>query len=252
MSDTVLQLTVSPDFSPDHIAGWYVFNTWLQRQLGVRIHLELYDDFEAQRRAIAADRVDLIYANPYDASMLVRDKGFVAVAAPSGRPDEAVIAVPADSPVQHVEDLRPGTRVALTRDPDVNLIGMIMLEPADLKAADVVTNTVNSYVLVAKHLMLGRADCGFFLKEAFDDLSAPVRRQLRPLVTSQISVVRHVLLAGPRFASRVPQLVELLVGLDPAQSDGRRLLEALAMPGWERQDHEDTEFMIDLMDALMR
>ena len=61
-----LELTVSPDFSPEHIAGWYVFNTWLQRKLGVRIHLELYEDFSAQRQAIAADKVDLIYANPYD------------------------------------------------------------------------------------------------------------------------------------------------------------------------------------------
>ena len=173
MTTTTLELTVSPDFAPDHIAGWYVFNTWLQRQLGVRIHLELYDDFDTQRKAIAADQVDLIYANPYDAAMLVREKGFVAVAAPVDRPDEAVIAVPAESAVQHVEDLRPGSRVAVTRDPDVNLIGMIMLEPADLKRDSVVLQQVNSYVLVAKQLLQGKADCGFFLKEAFDDLSAP-------------------------------------------------------------------------------
>ena len=125
---TPLELTVSPDFSPEHIAGWYVFNTWLQRRLGERIHLELYEDFAAQRQAIAADKVDLIYANPYDAAMLVREKGFVAIAAPRDCPDEVVIAVPADSPAQSVEDLQPGLRLAVTRDPDVNLIGMILLE----------------------------------------------------------------------------------------------------------------------------
>jgi phosphonate transport system substrate-binding protein len=248
-----LQITVSPDFSPDHIAGWYVFNTWLQRQLGVRIHLELYDDFDTQRKAIAADEVDLIYANPYDASMLVREKGFVAVAAPADRPDEAVIAVQAESPVQHVEDLRPGTRVAVTRDPDVNLIGMIMLEPADLKRDSVALQQVNSYVLVAKNLLLGKADCGFFLKEAFDDLSGPIRRQLRPLVSSQISVVRHVLMAGPRMREHLPKLSELLLGMHtPAVEGGTRVLESLGLKAWEPQDQEDTEFMIDLMDTLMR
>lgn len=248
-----LQLTVSPDFSPDHIAGWYVFNTWLQRQLGVRIHLELYDDFDSQRSAIAADQVDLIYANPYDAAMLVREKGFVAVAAPCDRPDEAVIAVRAESSIQQVEDCQPGLRVAVTRDPDVNLIGMIMLEPADLKRDTVVLQQVNSYVLVAKHLLLGRADCGFFLKEAFDDLSGPIRRQLRPLVTSQISVVRHVLMAGPRMHEHVPALSDLLVGMSGSATDGGgRVLEALGLQAWERQEQEDTEFMIDLMDTLMR
>jgi phosphonate transport system substrate-binding protein len=248
-----LQLTVSPDFSPDHIAGWYVFNTWLQRQLGVRIHLELYDDFDSQRQAIAADQVDLIYANPYDASMLVREKGFVAVAAPCERPDEAVIAVPAESSVQHVEDLRPGTRVAVTRDPDVNLIGMIMLEPADLKRDSVVLQQANSYVLIAKQLLQGKADCGFFLKEAFDDLSSPIRRQLRPLVTSQISVVRHVLMAGPRMREHLPKLTDLLLQMHSGGADsGARALEALGLKAWEAQDQEDTEFMIDLMDTLMR
>lgn len=246
-----LQLTVSPDFSPEHIAGWYVFNTWLQRVLSERVHLELYDDFESQRAAIAADQVDLIYANPYDAAMLVRDKGFVALAAPTGKADEAVIAVTEQAPFQAVEDLRPGLRIAQTRDPDVNLIGMIMLEPADLDAGNTQTLTTSSYVLVAKQLLQGKADCGFFLKAAYDDLSPPIRRQLRPLVASQISVVRHVLLAGPRVQPWLDALHDRLLAMnEPGHEDGK-VLAALGLSGWEAQDQEDTEFMIDLMDTLM-
>jgi phosphonate transport system substrate-binding protein len=52
--------TVSPDFGPDHLAGWYVFNTWVQRILGEAVHLEIYRDFASQRRAIDAGDVDLI------------------------------------------------------------------------------------------------------------------------------------------------------------------------------------------------
>ncbi len=246
-----VQLTVSPDFSPDHIAGWYVFNTWLQRRMGQRIHLELYDDFESQRAAIGQGQVDLIYANPYDAAMLVREKGFVAVAAPVNKQDEAVVAVSAEAPWNRVEDLQPGLRIAVTRDPDVNLIGMILLEPGDLDEKNTATQSYSSYVLVAKALLQGRADCGFFLKQAYDDLSAPIRRQLKPLVTSQISVVRHVLLAGPRVAAWVPELSALLMGMSLPGSDGQRVLEALGLEGWEPQDQEGTEFMIDLMDTLM-
>ena len=43
------------------------------------------------------------------------------------------VVVAAGSPVQVIEDLQPGCRVAGTDDPDVNLVGMIMLEPADLE-----------------------------------------------------------------------------------------------------------------------
>ena len=74
-----LTLTVSPDFSPEKLAGWHIFNTWLQRKLDVDCHLEMFGSFAEQRAAIAADKIDLIYANPYDAAMLVREKGFVAV-----------------------------------------------------------------------------------------------------------------------------------------------------------------------------
>ena len=245
-----LELTVSPDFSPDHIAGWYVFNTWLQRRLGTRIHLELYDDFVSQRTAIAADKVDLIYANPYDAAMLVREKGFTVLAAPINRPDEAVIAVPVGSEFEAVEDFKPGLRLAVTRDPDVNLIGMIMLEPADLNKGNTNTQQVDSYVLVAKYLLTGKADAGFFLKDAYDDLSQVIRKQLKVLVTSQISDVRHTLLIGPRCTEFKEPLRNLLLSMSNSVADGKGVLESLGLDGWEELDQEATEFMIDLMDTL--
>ncbi|MBU0654150.1 MAG: phosphate/phosphite/phosphonate ABC transporter substrate-binding protein [Gammaproteobacteria bacterium] len=243
-------MTVSPDFAPDRIAGWYIFNTWLQRQLGEHIHLELYPDFASQREAINNDEIDLIYANPYDAAMLVREKGFTAIATPGNISDEAIIAVAAASPIQRVEDLRPGTRIAATDDPDVNLISMIMLEPADLSIQNVEIQTVDTYVLVAKRLLQGKADAGFFLKEAFAGLSGMIQRQLRQLVHSEIYVIRHVLLAGPRLQGHLNDLQELLPAM-PADAKGKGVLASMGLQRWELQDQEDTEFMIDLMDTLV-
>jgi len=243
-------ITVSPDFSPDHIAGWYIFNTWLQRKLDASIHLQLFDDFESQRAAIAADRIDIIYANPFDAAMLVREKGFDAVARPHGKVDEAVIAVSTESAAHGVEDFQPGLRVARTDDPDVNMMGMIMLEPADLHRENVTQQQAGNYVLVAKALLRGEADAGFFLKEAYDDLSRIIREQLRVLITSQIGVIQHCMLAGPRAAElREPMIAAMLEMVDDAK--GKGVLEAMGLQGWDRLDHEDTEFMIDLMDTLV-
>lgn len=247
--ETVYQLTISPDFTPDHISGWYIFNTWLQRNLDLHIHLEMYDSFESQRQAIRADKVDLIYANPYDASMLVREKGFRAVARPIGRADECVIAVRADSAVQKVEDLQPGVRVVSTDDPDIHLVGMIMLEPADLNKTNVQHIPADGYVLVAKALLKGEAEVGFFLKEAWDGLSNVVRKQLRPLVVSQISDIQHAFLVGPRLLDSAEEIQDLLVHMDQIEK-GPGVLASLGFQGWEAVDHEETEFMIDLMDTL--
>lgn len=244
------QFTVSPDFTPDRLSGWFIFNTWLQKALDMPLHLQLYDDFQSQRAAIRADGVDLIYANPYDAAMLVREKGFRPLVKPARKSDEALIAVGADSPYQRVEDLPAGIRVATTDDPDVHMMGMIMLEPADLDAATVELKTCDSYVLVAKELVKQTSAAGIFLLDAFDGLSSVVRGQLRVLVRSQIQVVHHSLMAGPRLADRHDRLLEALLGM-PACEKGQGALQALAFAGWEAVDDEEMEFMIDLMDTLM-
>ncbi len=242
--------TVSPDFPPDYIAGWYVLNTFLQRRTGEHIHLELYDRFDQQRAAIDAGQIDLIYANPFDAAMLVREHGFVSVTRPDGVRDEAIIAVRADSPVEKIEDLAPESRVAFTDDPDVRMIGQIMLEPANISTETMVAVERATYVLVAKALLSDDADVGVFLSEAYENLSGVTRSGLRPLVHSQIGVISHMLMVGPRMAPLLDTLRGLLLGMhdDPTQ---RAIVEGLGFTGWLPVEHEETEFMIDLMDTLL-
>lgn len=241
--------TVSPDFAPDRMSGWFYLNTWLQRKLGADIHLELYDSFEEQREAIKAGKVDLIYANPYDASMLVREMGFKAVARPLGKRDEAVVVVPAESPAQSVEDLKEGSRLATTDDPDVHTIGMIMLEPADLDAGNISQKEYDTYILVAKALLRDEADVGFFLKQGFDELSDLIKSKMRVLVSSQISVVHHALLVGPEMQDRLEEIKALVVDMGNDEK-GQGVLDTMGLNGFEPMTMEQTEFMIDLIDTL--
>jgi phosphonate transport system substrate-binding protein len=243
------QFTVSPDFTPDHLSGWYIFNTWLQKQTGAPIHLEMYNGFNAQREAIRQDKIDLIYANPYDAAMLVREKGFLPLAKPAGVSDEAIIAVGAANPVEDVADLTPGIKLAFTDDPDVQMMGMIMLEPGDLNARNLQSLPCDTYVQVAKHLLRGDADVGIFLAEAFDGLSEMIRKQLKILVRSQISVIHHALMIGPGLIDKREQFQQCLLGMT-GDEKGRGVLESLGFKAWEKVDDEEMEFMIDLMDTL--
>lgn len=242
------QFTVSPDFSPDHISGWYIFNTWLQKQTGEAVHLEMYDSFKSQRTAIKQDKVDLIYANPFDAAMLVREKGFLPLVT-SGVADEAIIAVNADNSVQDIADLAPGTRVAMTEDPDVRMMGLIMLEPGDLDVSNIEIQTFDTYVLVAKHLLRQDVEVGIFLAEAYDDLSNMIKSKLRILVRGQISVIHHSLMVGPRLAVKRQEFQNLLVSMNEDEK-GNAVLKSLGFDSWKKIDDEEMEFMIDLMDTL--
>jgi phosphonate transport system substrate-binding protein len=243
------QFTVSPDFTPDHLSGWYIFNTWLQKHTDLAIHLEMYNDFHSQRAAIKTDHVDLIYANPFDAAMLVREKGFLPLVKAEDAADEALIVVTANSPYNDVVDLSPGTRVAYTDDPDVKLMGMIMLEPGDLDVNNIEVVKVDNYVLVAKHLLKGDADVGIFLAEAYDDLSAMIKNQLKVLVRSQISVIHHALMIGPKLLDRREAIQKLLINMHEDEK-GSGVLKSLGFNAWNIVDNEEMEFMIDLMDTL--
>lgn len=243
------QFTVSPDFSPVHLAGWYIFNTWLQKQSGLAIHLEMYNDFREQREVIDKGKVDLIYANPFDASMLVREKGFKPLVKALGQANEVIIAVNSDSLVDKVGGLKPELKVAVTDVPDVHMIGMMMLEPADLDMSNVELVQSATNVLVAKNLLINKADAGIFLAEAYDDLSAMIRRQLRVLVRSQVSVIHHSLMVGSKLLDQREMIQSIL--LDMHNDDrGQRVLKSLGFEKMEQVDDEEMEFMIDLMDTL--
>jgi phosphonate transport system substrate-binding protein len=242
--------TISPDFSPDHISGWYIFNTWLQKQSDLAIHLEMYDDFAKQREAIANDKVDLIYANPFDAAMLVREKGFLPLVRPIGVSDEAIIAVNSNNPIEDVQQLTPGVRIAYTDDPDVQMIGMIMLEPGNLEAGNIQAINCDTYVQVAKNILQGKAEAGIFLAEAYDNLSNMIKRQMKVLVRSQISVIHHSLMISPALMAKRTEIQDLLLNMNN-ESKGQNVLESLGFTAWQKVDDEEMEFMIDLMDTLV-
>ena len=85
--------------------------------------------------------------------------------------------------------------------------------------------------------------------EAFEGLSRVVRRDLRPLVTSQLHVLFHVFLVGPALAARSDEITELLTGLNDSDK-GRQMLAALGSTHWRRVSQEDAEFMIDIISTL--
>ena len=245
-----LQFAISPDVNIQNVTDWFIFNTKLQRITGEAFHPTAYTDFADLHAAFEESRADLVYANAADTAYLVRDKGYLPIAWASGMAKEATVVVSADSEIQKVTDLTSPLTAAATDAPDVERICRILLEPADLAYPDIEVSLRPNPVLVAKAVMQGQAQVGFFPQNAYDELSSMVKMQLRELIRSRIYVVRSSLLASPGIAHLVEPIWKGLEQLsaDPATKD---LLTALGAPqGWERLEREDTKFMIDLMDAL--
>ena len=91
---------------------------------------------------------------------------------------------------------------------------------------------------------------GIFLAEAFDGLSEMIKKQLRVLVRSQISVIHHSLMIGPKLLDRREEIRNCLLQM-PHEPKGFGVLESLGFKDWITVDDEEMEFMIDLMDTLV-
>ena len=241
--------TVSPDFTPEHLSGWYIFNTWLQKKIDTHIHINMVNDFSELSKAIDADSIDLIYANPCDIAKLVREKSFTPIAKPVGSHDETVIITNCDNPVTAIEALESGLKIAMTDVPDVNTIGMIMLEPADITLSDVEVIQCSNYITVVKKVINGEADIGFLLADAYGEFSNLVKSKIQPIITSKIHVLHHALLAGPNFADKQSLLQETILAMHNDKS-GVGILKSLELEKWDLMDHNEAEFLIDLIDTL--
>ena len=131
---------------------------------------------------------------------MIRQKGYVPFARPVGKFDEMVIATAAESALQRLENILPGSRIALTDNKDVKLIGLRLLEPADLTQDLIEWVQVDSFQEAARLTIKGEVQAGFFLAESYGSLTRMTRSHLRVLVESRISDISHVVLAHPRMA----------------------------------------------------
>lgn len=246
-----LNFLVAPDFAPDRFAGWHMLNTLLQSRSGLHLHLLTPATAQEQATLLQGGEIDLVYANPFDGAHLLRERGYLAAAQPVGKPDEMLIATAAASPLQRLEDLRAGARIALTDHHDVKLIGLRLLEAADLGDAQLHWVQVDNHQAAARLVMKGEVDAAFFLAETYHSLSRMTRSQLHVLIESAIHDISHVLLAHPRMAASLPAVVAALEGIG-RQAQDHEVLEALGIPGgFARMPQEDAEFMVDLMETLL-
>ncbi len=242
---------IAPDFSPERFAGWHMLNTTLQRRSGIQLHLVTPVSAHEQAQFLVNGHADIVYANPFDAADMIRTHGYIPFARPAQHYDEMVIATGSASGLSNVEDLKPGCRIALTENKDVKLIGLRLLEPADLNAELIEWVPVDSYQAAARKLLKGEVEAAFFLADAFSSLSRMTRSQLRVLVESAIHDISHVLLAHPSMLKDLPSMEKAFFGIGQEASD-KDLLEALGLSnGFEPMTQEQAEFMIDLMDTLL-
>lgn len=248
---SALGFLVAPDYLPAHFGTWYMLNAYLQKATGIDIHLHMPTSASEEERLINAGKADMIYANPFDAARLVRERGYVALARPVDNYDEVVVVVAADSPFHKIEDLPHGVRVAFPPDKNVRNIGLRLLEVADLNESNIQIEETDAFSKVTAGVLKGRVQVGFFLSTAYHQLSELSRENMRVLLESRIHDIYHVILLHPDHIHLKQTLTDAILAINTTQA-GRKILSNLGMEkGFTVLTHGDVEFMIDLTETLV-
>lgn len=224
----MLNLLITPDFPPEFFANWHMFNTQLQRALDTTIHLQTPAGYREQQELLDSETVALVYANPFDAGSLMRDKGYIALAKPDLPSDQVLVVVKADSEIAALSDLPADSRVLITANRDMESIGLGVLQGTAITADSVQWLHARTFTELARRLMANEAEIGLFLASSFRSLNSGTQGSLKILFETEFEDFGHVMLLHPDFADQADKLRAALLNM--AQSPVSRMtLEDLGM-----------------------
>lgn len=246
-----LNFMIAPDFAPERFADWYMLNTRLQRRSDLNLRLLTPTNTQEQAHWLTSGSVDLMYANPFDASAMIRTQGYIPLARPIRHVDEMILLSNAQSSLARMEDLQPGCRIAVTGNEDIKLLALHLLKPAGLSQTSVEWVAADSYQAAVRLLIRNEVQAAICLTHTFNSLTRLTRSQLRPLAESRIGTLSHVMLASSKIGGQIPVLQHALLGLGQEAAD-RDLLGALGLPdGFDAMGQQEAESMFGQMSTWL-
>ncbi|WP_369583074.1 PhnD/SsuA/transferrin family substrate-binding protein [Kingella oralis] len=217
----MLNLLITPDFPPEFFANWHMFNTQLQRALDTVIRLQTPTGYREQQDLLDSETVALVYANPFDAGSLMRDKGYIPLAKPDLPSDQVLVVVNAQSAFAALGDLPADSRVLITANRDMESIGLGVLQGTAITADTVQWLHARTFTELARRLMANEAEIGLFLASSFRGLNTGTQGSLKILFETEFEDFGHVMLLHPDFADQADKLRAALLNM--AQSPVSRM-----------------------------
>ena len=136
-----------------------------------------------------------------------------------------------------------------TENQDLRLLGLRLLESANLTEQDIEWIAVDTFQEAARRLINQEADAAFFLVSTYLHFMPNTRKQMKTLMQSRIGDLYHIILLHPDDAELHDFFRDTFIQIGNTD-DGEKVLQDLDMRGFDAVSQEDMEFMIDLMETL--
>lgn len=219
------------------LSGWYLLNTYLQRQLEQPIHLEQ----PQLGQDMGNMSVDLLFSKPFDACSLIKSQGFTPLMRPVGDADEVVILMRAEDSRKFEELSRPEV-ATVSQSSFVYILGRSMCDEAGLDSATYNYQFSGNEIKALQALVKGKADVLFMLKKTYQGLSSYARGATRLVDESITNFAFHFFCAAPYLSDLHEPLIKVFTEMGESDQ-GRQVLEDIQIDGWCRPDEGEIQML---------
>ncbi|MDR3520129.1 MAG: phosphate/phosphite/phosphonate ABC transporter substrate-binding protein [Acidocella sp.] len=250
-SGAKLNFTVDPNYSGKNLPGWFLMNTYLQRQLGVAMRFAPHDSFDDCRAAVLSNEYDLVYANPFDWVQYTQKLDFIPIAKPRDHYDEVYLCTTAANAIETVADLPERIRIASAHPGTlIHMVGLFLLDKAEIDRARLEFVFTGSYQGVLKAVLQKQADIGFLFDEIYAGASSLIRDRLRIIDKSDDAFAFHAFCIGPRLLPLQVRLTEVLCRMDE-EPRGQMLLQDIGFTGFTPVNEDEVACLTMLADEYI-
>lgn len=224
------------------LSGWYLLNTYLQRQLERPIHLEqpkLGDE-------LVDEQVDLVFSRPFDTCSLIKSHGYVPLMRPQDGADEVVVLMRADDE-RGLDQLGRPRVSTVSKNSFVYILGRSLCDENGLESENFDYQFAGNEIKALQNLVKGKADVLFMLKKTYDGLSSFARGSTRLVDESSTHFAYHFLCIAPYLAEMNESLSEVLTGMQN-HDQGRAILSDIQIQGWMQPDQGEIQMLNMLYD----
>ncbi|MFZ2449412.1 MAG: PhnD/SsuA/transferrin family substrate-binding protein [Methylovulum miyakonense] len=221
--------------SGQQLTGWYLLNTYLQRRMKKAIHFEQTVDVPN------AQTTDLLFAKPFEASLMIKQHGFIPVMRPTSEADEVVILSRTDDD-RALPDYAGVCVSTATENSFVYLLGRFLCDENQLDSAKFSFDFAGNEIKALQTLIRKKADLAFMLKKTYDGLSSFSKNSVRKIDESQTDFACHLFCVAPYLQKQAESLGEILQGMVDDEQ-GKQVLQDIQIQGWSKPEEGEIKML---------
>ncbi len=209
------------------VRRWQDLGSYLQSHLKHSIQFENPSVYQR----ITETTTDLLFAAPFEAWTMMKNRRFIPVMRASGKVHQAVILARAEDP-RALGEMTKG-RVAITSTSDLfYFLGRAVCDVQGLDSSGLQFTTARNEIRALQTLIRQGVDMLFISKTTYESLSKLSRKATRVLAESSVDFTHDLFCIAPHISGMEETLREILSRMTEDEQ-GRQILENSGITAWE-------------------